>query len=215
MPRGNPAAPAVTGPIIRLTVQVTSSGQTYEVILDYMGATSIPVTLATQIAFLSNWRSQCEAAWQAVLPASVSITGYLVAEVAAGLTPSYSPGAVSKVGAIVGQPLPGTVAAVLSKTSSLKGQHGRGRSYLMCVSPSFTTPATDPNLLNATGIAAYQNLATQLLVAVAASGVNFSLCISTRPIAPITAVTQAIPVAAMFPQTVMGNVRRRREGRGI
>lgn len=215
MPRGNPAAPAVTGPIIRLTTQVTSSGQIYEVILDYMGATSIPVTLATQIAFLANWRSQVEAAWQAVLPASVSITGYIVAEVAAGLTPSYSPGGISKVGAVVGQALPGTVAAVLSKSSSLKGQHGRGRSYLMCVPPSFTTPATDPNLLNATGLAAYANLATQMLIAVAASGVNFSMCISTRPIAPITAVTQAVPVSGMTPQAILGNVRRRREGRGI
>lgn len=215
MPRFNPAAPVVTGPVIRLSIQVTLQAQVYECILDYMATAPLAVSPATLGGFLAAWRVANEANWQGVMSSQATISTYIAAEVANGNTPSFVVTGVGKIGQVLLPPLPGTVAVVVSKTSTLKGQHGRGRFYGMAIPTSFTSPATEPNTLNAAGLAAYLTLTNGLNVAVIGGGGTWNLAISTRPIAPLTLVLNAIPVLSLVTQSILGNVRRRREGRGI
>lgn len=215
MPRNNPAAPVATGPIARLSVQVVLQNQIYECVLDYMSVAPTPVNLSVLGGFLAAWRVANEANWQGILSAQAVIQTYIVAEVQVGTTPSFVMTGVNKTGSILQPPLPGTVAAVATKLSSLKGQHGRGRSYFMAIPTTFTSPATEPNTLNAAGLAAYATLTSSLVLPVTGGGATWNLSVSTRPIAPITVVTNAIPVTTFTTQTILGNVRRRREGRGI
>lgn len=215
MPRNNPAAPVATGPIARLSVQVVLQSQIYECILDYMSVAPTPVNLSVLGGFLAAWRIANEANWQGILSAQAVIQTYIVAEVQVGMTPSLVVTGVNKTGSILQPPLPGTVAAVATKLSSLKGQHGRGRAYFMAIPTTFTSPATEPNTLNAAGLAAYLTLTSSLVLPVTGGGATWNLSVSTRPIAPITVVTNAIPVTTFTTQTILGNVRRRREGRGI
>lgn len=215
MPRNNPAAPGNTGPIARLSVQVVLQSQVYECVLDYMSVAPTPVNLSVLAGFLAAWRVANEANWQGILSSQAVIQVYTVQEVAIGTTPSLIVTGVNKTGGVLVPPLPGTVAAVATKLSSLKGQHGRGRNYFMAVPNSFTSPAVEPNTLNAAGLAAYAALTTSLLLPVTGGGATWNLSVSTRPIAPITLVTNAIPVVTFTTQPILANVRRRREGRGI
>lgn len=215
MARFNPFPAPVTGPVIHLTVETTDPiGQRFQVGLDYMAIAPLAVTQAVMIAFLAAWRFAYEATWKATLAADTSITRYICAETSAGVTPS-----VVTLANVVGTggtvSLPGFVASVVTKYSTLKGQRGRGRMYMGGVPTAFTTPATDPNLINAAGIAAYLALTAPLLVGVVAGGTTWNLSITTRPVPPAVLVATGVPVNILQLQQPLGTVRRRREGRGI
>jgi len=212
MPRNNPFPQIPTGAIFRLTFTVKDNAQLYESVVDYMANGPGGVSLATQIAFLTQWRANCEAALQAVLSAEAAIVQYSVAEVFLGLLPTFV-ATVNVAGTVAGTALPGTVAALISKTSNLKGQHGRGRQYLMSVPLSFQSVADANNLTNA-AVAIYVTLATAELAAIPVGGLTFAMAICTRPVAPNTIVPFAEPVNGMTVRQLLATVRRRREGRG-
>jgi len=217
MPRQNPDAPAVPvgTPLFRVVTTVTANQQLYEVVLDYLASAPIAANLAAQTAFLTAWRTNVQVPWLATLPSTVSITQFQVQEVAAGVIPTYQVAGLALAGTVVQPPLNGMLAAVLTKFTALKGQHGRGRAYVGPLPATFITPATDPNLLNAAGIAAFTTLGAAIQQAVVAAGVNWNLVVSTRPVAPIFTVQRVAGVSSMVPVATVGTVRRRKEGRGI
>lgn len=215
MARFNPALPLITGPVIRHTVETTNlNGQHFQVVLDYMGQSPIGLDQATLIQFRINWRAACEAAFKDTLPASCPITKYIDADVSTGMSPT-TPLDVNVPGNVITDPLTGTVAFILTKYTPRKGQHGRGRNYFGSVPDTFITPATDPNVINPAGAAIIAPLRTALLVPIAAGGINFNLCVTTRPEPPATLITRAAIVVILNLQPVLGTVRRRRTGRGM
>jgi len=213
--RNNPAPPVVSGPILRLTVETTDPiGQRFQNILDYMAAGPVPLSQTIVNAFIAGWQANAEAALKATLASDTTISRYTAADVVIGTTPTVIK-LVSVAGTAAGHSLSGPVAAVITKYTALKGQHGRGRMYAGGVPDSFVTPAVDPNVLNAAALAAYVTLETGLLAPLAAGGVNWALCVSLRPIPPQTLVTNAALVTILQTEQPLGTVRRRREGRGI
>lgn len=213
MPRTNPPVPIVTGPVIRNTVGVLFLGQQFVVVCDYMGATPIGVNTGTLTQFLTNWIIACETQWKGTLSPDASINKYLVSEVAVGTTPTLVAPQVGKIGTVAGTSENSILAAVATKYTAVKGQHGRGRFYFGPIPISFTSPA-EPDILNAGAITAYNALNTALLLPIVAGGINFNLVVSTRPIAPLTLIGRAGTVASIVQTVLLGTVRRRREGRG-
>jgi len=215
MARNNPNVPLCTGPVIRLTVEMTNPvGQRFQIILDYMAATPIGVTQTVMTAFLTGWQTNCQTALRAVLGADVTITRYMTAEIETGTCPTVVTN-VSFAGTEASDSLPGTVAAVTTKYSAWKGQHGRGRIYYGGVPITFTDPTVDPNRLLGAAVTAYAAVNTALLLAVVAGGVNWNLSITTRPAPPAVLVARGTNVTILTVQQPLGTVRRRREGRGI
>ena len=212
--RVNPALPAVTGPVLRLTVTITNEAQLYENILDYMAAAPIGVTLAVQTTFLTNWIAANQASYAGTLGVDSSITRYTVAEVKDGVAPTLVSNTGGVIGTVAGDSYPGTVAAVITKYSAFKGQHGRGRIYRGPVPLSFLTPGTDSNHLNAAAIAAYLTSNNALLGVIVSAGVNWNLSITTRPLPPMVLVSKGTMVTGLTTTTNTGTVRRRRYGRG-
>jgi hypothetical protein len=206
----------ITGPVFRLTVNLKApNGQIYQNIHDYMGGTFAGVNTAVVQAFLTAWIANCQVKYALCFGTDVSITGYTVAVVNVSDVPTL----VQLTGGVPGTEaslsIAGTVAAVMTKYSSIKGQHGRGRVYFGPVPATFVTPATDPNAINAHGFSQYNTLGNALLLPVAAGLMTFSWAITTRPALPVTVVSLGVPVTSQLATSTMGNVRRRREGRGI
>jgi hypothetical protein len=215
MPRFNPPAPGVSGAVIRTSVQVLSQGQTAEIVLDYMATAAGPVSIATVLAFLAGFKANCETAIRGVLSISTTvISRYLGAEVSQGLVPSQVLAPTAPMGTVAGGQLPGPDAVVVTKSSTLKGQHGKGRYYGPFVPLSFQD-ATDPNTISAAGAAAYGALNIALLLPVVAGAFTFAMAVTTRPVAPLTLVSKGIPVSTLVTEGTLGTIRRRREGRGI
>jgi hypothetical protein len=165
--------------------------------------------------FLANWRTQCEVHLAAVFAPDTSITRYFVADLSVGTTPTLVTGTGGVPGTAGTNSLPGTVAAISTKYTSVKGQHGRGRIYFGPIPDTFTTPATDPNKINGAGTAAYNLLHGDLLTNINAGGQLFALALTTRPNPPQVLVSLGTNVTGIMVQLITGNVRRRREGRGI
>lgn len=214
MPRNNPLPPPVTGAVVRVTVQLSSFAQVYEWTFDYMASTNVIVSAANVLGLLQAFRTDCEIAITTALSAHVAIGNYIGAEMAQGSVPTQVLPPVNGTGTGSGIDLPGTVAVVVTKVSSLKGQHGRGRYYFGPVQEAYGSNA-DPNQLGINGVASVNGINSKLLLPKVVGQLQFSMCISTRPIAPTLLVKNAVPVTALNTNLIFGNVRRRREGRGI
>jgi hypothetical protein len=217
MPRFNPHQPAVPAntPVIRVTPQLSFDSQLYEVSLDYLCAAAIAVNQAALQAFLTAWRAACEVALLGTQSTDTSLVRYYTAEVAIGVAPTLVTPVAATAGTVASHPLPGPDAAIITKYTNVKGQHGRGRMYMPSVPLSFTTPGTNPNVINATGIAAYGAWISAIVPAVVAVGANWTLSVSERPLSPSTLVSYCGNSSNLTLQAILGTVRRRREGRGI
>jgi hypothetical protein len=210
----SPPAPVITGPVLRATMFGRCNGQICENTHDYMARTMPLVTSTSMAAFAAGWTTTIEAAYQTVVPASDYLLLTTVACISLNTLVTITT-AVNLAGLVAGNSLPIEMAAVVSRYSALKGKHGRGRFFAFGVPILFTTPASDPNLLNGAGIANYQGLGTSLLGPFVLGGVTWDPVISTRPVTPLVVVSRAAVVTSYFPQPLLGTVRRRREGRGI
>lgn len=217
MARFNPSAQVVTSAVVRLVMEVDTNSTKQQVVLDYnwsvAGTTPTPADLA---AFVTAWETAHQTLFLACLSPLTELSQVSAAEIHYGITPTlvlpYAPATVGTAGATN---LPLSMAAVLQKKSALKGQHGRGRVSMPAVPNTFTTPAVDANVLNATGIAAYLALATQLVLPVVAGGNNWTMGISTRPTPPVVLVDRFVACNAMTVNVVLGSLDRRKPGRGI
>jgi hypothetical protein len=193
---------------------VVNNANISEFTLDYMASAPIGVTQSVLAAFATGWESSNITPLSNVLSNASTIQSVTYSETAQGTCPSYNR-TNGTIGAVGFPPLPGTTSAIISKYTALKGQHGRGRNYMPYVPSTFTTPGTDPNLLNGSGVAAYVSLMNAFLVPVTAGGTTWRLSVTTRPAPPNTLTIQAAVVTYTITTTILGTTRRRREGRGI
>jgi hypothetical protein len=214
MPRNNAQAPLIAGDIVRLVISYSRVGQIYQTMLDYQ-ADALGVVGAVELnSFITAWRGISEAKLQAVLPPTVALQSYVASLISGNVPPSQTQIPIATLGLAGVSDLPGEVAANAIKRSGLKGQHGRGRIQWPCIPNTFTTPVTDPNIINAAGLAAYATLHLSLTPVLAAAPRFYQLCISTRPVTPLAIVQRAVVVTGVVSVAVLGTQRRRKEGRG-
>lgn len=117
-------------------------------------------------------------------------------------------------GQVAGNHLPSQMAAIISKYTSTKGQHGRGRFYLPGVPIQFTTPATDCDRINAAGVTAMGAINTALLGGAITDSANVALPAVTQRVAAGAAVTHGQVIAQLQSRLLLGVIRRRRVGVG-
>ena len=216
MPRFNPPAPAATRPIVRLTVDTVTQGQHCQTTCDWQSDAVAPLTFAEIDGFVTAWDVAFLALFQAVVSPLTAFFSRIAADIFTGVTPTVvhldAPGVLGTAGAAN---LPLEMAATVTKVTGLKGQHGRGRLSMPAVPTSFTTPATDPNQLNAAALAAYNPLFAAWLGGVSSFGINYVPTLSTRPVPPSPLVSFAAPILSFDVRPVLGTARTRKEGRGI
>lgn len=214
MPRVNVLPPPITGDVYRLTIWSRSQGQVCMNVIDYMGGSFAAGPSLPMGALLLQLVTAIEPKYVACLPVATSVFQYTLACLSSG-APVTLVQTSSAIGTVVGNQLPLEMAAIQKKRSALRGQHGLGRFYMPAVPISFTTPATDPNLVNAAGQTAYNQLNDTLKLTQAVAGIFYDCCITKRPTPPANLVTLAQPISRIDSIALLGTVRRRREGRGI
>jgi hypothetical protein len=181
---------------------------------DYLPDANVGVSIPVLAAFASAWLTNMQISLLGVMSEDATLADLVVSEVALGTTPSVV-SVVNLPATVAVHGYPTTVAACVSKHTALKGQHGRGRCYVPAVPLTFVTPATEPDTINNTGSVAYGLFASSLLTTVPAGGTSWRLAVATRPVPPVTLVTNAERVIALTLDLLLATVRRRREGRGI
>lgn len=214
MARVNALPPPITGDCYRLTIFSRAQAQVCMNTFDVMGDAFAASPALNMAAILASWVLAVETPYRAVLTAQSRVFRYNI-QCISSLAPASIDSLVNLAGTTAGDPLPIEMAAILKKTGALKGQHGRGRVYLPAIPVSFCTAATDPNLLNNTGTIAYTALGVAIQAAVVVGGINYIPVVTPRPIPPATVVTLAAEIDIHLPVSLLGTVRRRREGRGI
>jgi len=215
MARFNPLAPAVTGPVVRVVVQTKTLGQLYENTFDYMATAPVAVNTATLVAFLTAWEAACKNPYRNCLSPQSTYQGTFASELTVGQTPTQQTVDGISVGTAGATSFPGTVACVMTKRTSLKGQRGRGRFFMPSLPNTFIVVGTAPNVPSAAAQAAYATLNTALLGVIAAGGGVWALAVTGRPVPPATLTSTGIPVSSIQVQLILGTIRRRREGVGI
>jgi hypothetical protein len=107
--------------------------------------------------------------------------------------------------------LPSSCAAVVSKYTAFKGQHGRGRNYFPAVPTNFVVPANGTNILTPGAVAFYQGVVNALEAnTIVDAATTMQPCIFTRPQPAGFPVTNAATVQFMIVRTSLGVVRKRR-----
>ena len=214
--RTNWPAPAITGVVGRITVVTSTAAQTCFTSFDYMSS-SMTTTTAEMAVVVANFLLGTKAHYLACLTPDTTLIATTMQAVSSLV---YQTAIVTEapgvVGTVMTHSLPLEMGATLTKYSAIKGQHGRGRVTMPAVPITFTTPATDPNRLNATGLAAYLAVVLDVQTSWAGTGGNFwAPVISTRPKPPASVVAEAALVTQYVQPLVLGTARRRKEGRGI
>lgn len=219
--RTNPSAPLVTGTVFRISVSYLTNDNTQVNTFDYMGATPTATPVADQAALSASFQTNVVPQLRLVTSSQTTIVQLTIADISVGRTVTdIVP--IGLAGTAAGTPLPLEMQANIRKLSLLKGQHGYGRVQMPAVPSSFVTPATDPNRINAAGVAAYVLLGNEMLVSPVSGAVIYNPCISTRvkqplpPLPPISPlITRAQVYILCFPEPLLGTQRRRRPGRGV
>jgi hypothetical protein len=215
MARFNPPATPLNGTTLRHVVQVTVQGQVTQVTFDYIASYVGPPSPSQISGFVAAWTTTYETLFLACLPPTANLSAFITSELFFAATPTkvtIPPGPRPGTAGVNNLPL--EMAAVINKASSLRGQHGRSRTSMPAVPDTFTTPATDPNRINATGVGAYNALWNQLLVPLADGGNTYGLAILTRPLPPNTLYKNGVAVSSYNVNLTLGTARRRKPGRG-
>jgi hypothetical protein len=213
--RTNAPLPVLATVAYRVTVFYQLDNQVCLWNMDYIMASSVQ-TASSEQNLANNFITACTTAIRGCLAADGLFSQV---KVQCLTNPARIPSIVAIIagnqpGSVAGTHLPSEVAAIISKQTSTKGQHGRGRLYLPGVPNSFVTPGTDANRLNATGVAASAALATALNSATIQDGaVNASPAVTTRVLKGLP-TTQGQTLTTFTSRFLLGTVRRRRIGRG-
>jgi len=215
--RVNAPLPALAAqPAVQITLFSVTSAQVCENTFQYITAgPAIPATSDLNQLAQDFW-SLISAQAVLVTTGQTTFTQVTAALISSNNVPTglYTlPGAT--VGAVAGSSLPLEMGAIMAKQTNVRGQHGRGRITLPAVPISFTTPATDPNIINAAGLTAYLNLANKFNAVLISGGVTWNAAVVTRPIPPAAVATNGTPILRVVTRALLGTARRRREGRGI
>lgn len=213
----SPAAPAFFGSVCRVGV-VSLNGATYsQFSLIYNEPTVGSITPADMTELATAFNAKCKTHILACIPPTAALSWLYISEIKYGTCPSaqfnFAGGDVGTAGATS---LAQEVAVIFTKYSSLKGKHGRGRIFMPSIPNTFVTPATDPDVVNGTGVTAYETLKGDFeSILTAASGKVWTPYIVTTPPPPDVLVSLGVPMIRMVVRTILSTVRRRRKGRGI
>lgn len=211
--RNNPPAPPITGDLCRVTVAFTGPSGIYLIRLDYMANALSVVTTSVLLALAAAVRTQVDTSLRGVVSNQLTVTNYTAACLSLS-SPASQASASNLAGTVAAAPLPSEMGAVVRKLSLLKGQHGRGRITTPGVPVTFTTPATNPDSLNATGTGAFTTFQNAVAANVTASGILFTPVISTTPLVPGALYTNAVVINLWSLDVTLGTARRRKPGRG-
>jgi hypothetical protein len=212
--RTNAIPPPITGDVYRMSIYTTSQSQVCINTFDYMGSAFGATPATNMVALLNAWALNIQGPYLQCLATLARANYYLCQCVSSNTAPTIQK-TISASGSVAAAPLPLEMAAILKKLSGLKGQHGRGRVFMPAVPTTFTTPTTDPNVLNTVGSLAYNALAITLLTAQAVGGTTYLPVVSKRPVGPLNVVTNAAVLLDMQPVSLLATQRRRKVGRGI
>jgi hypothetical protein len=120
----------------------------------------------------------------------------------------------NQAGTVAGTHVPSEVAAIISKLSGVKGQHGRGRLYLPGIPSSFLAPGTDANRWTAAAMSAFAALSTAIFSNTIADGTNNAIAGLTTRVLRGLPVTNGATLTSQVQRALAGVIRRRRIGRG-
>lgn len=214
MSRNNPQTNLVLTNVVRITLVSSVQGQLLNMSWDFVSRNLITLTPAVMTSLIGAFdNATTHAALRAALSNTQTLQLYSIQDLNPGTTPTTD-SAIGLLGNVAQPTLPIFTSAVLTKTSTFKGQHGRGRTYFGAIPITFTTPGTEPDLLNATGLAAYAAVNAAILAPLTAGGTTWDWSITERPIAPAFLVTRYAVVAVTGVDNYVGTTRRRKEGRG-
>jgi len=203
--------PVGTGTVVEYVFTTEAEGQYCINGLTYYTATN---TLLT-----SNLTAALTSIGNLVRPAilaCMSLDGSLISEKLLVVSNNTTQGvtSVAAAGAAGSRPTlhePLTVAAIINKHSTLKGQHGRGRMAVACISSSDCTNSYIT-------VAAEKTALTSLCTAMYATGTDgtntYYPCIATRATISPRLVTNYTLMTPPTPNFLLGTVRRRKIGRG-
>lgn len=212
--RNNPALPVITTPLYEVSAIGAGEAGIFICNFAYLmlagGQTS-----ASESNIATSWANNAAAAFRACLSNLYTLTSVKVTCVSNNTRMPFTNTANANlgVGTVGFFPLPSTNAGIISKQTTVKGQHGRGRNYIPGIPTSFVTPAVAPDQLNAGALTAYTSLCVAVGLQVADGGTNGALCVYTR-VKNGANVTNAAAVQTIFARPLIGTVRRRRAGRG-
>jgi hypothetical protein len=213
--RTNATLPGLATPAYRVTVFYLVDQQICLWNQDY-----IMTTAAQQATSEANIANSFYAAVVASLRACLSSDCFFTAVKATCLSsPQRMPStfnvlAANQPGTVVGTHVPSEVAAIISKQSFTKGQHGRGRLYLPGIPSSFLAPGTDANRWTAAAITAFAALSTAMFSNTIADGTNVAIAGLTTRVLRGLPTTQGQTLQSQIQRALAGVIRRRRIGRG-
>ncbi len=212
----SPLPSPASGNVVRMTVETLTNGQRCQNTFDYGDAIGTPISASALFTLIGDFQTQVQTQYLAVLSPLTTLVSVTASELKFGVTPSQvsiiTPGTVGTAGATN---LPLETGATMSRYSSIKGKHGRGRVTIPAVPNTFTTPATDANIINATGITAYNALSARLLGTIVSGGNSWVPVLSVRPTPPSVLVSNTSGINSYVLRTTLGSARRRKPGRGI
>lgn len=210
-----PLNPPIAGSTLaRIVVECLCDHQRCMYSIDYLSNTVVVGKFVEVSNFEAQWEANLLAKLRACLAADCTLTSISAIAISDNsVQPVVSPQGLA--GTVAGNHLPIEMAITIAKQSSIRGRSGRGWLQLPGIPISFTTPATDPNILNATGLAATNTLCVELLHAVVSGAYTWTPVVSSRPPKGFPNYTRAAPLNGIVPRLLLGTVRRRKEGRGI
>jgi hypothetical protein len=213
--RNNALLPLITGVAYRVQPFYIVDQQICLWTVDYLVPTSTATTV-TEANIAASWSSTMQAALRGMLAIDCFYTQVKVSCLTnPALLPIYLAIATANQPGTGGNThMPSEIAAIISKATATKGQHGRGRLYLPGIPVAYVTPTTDANRLNATGVAAQAALTTALSAVGVTDGTNTATPAVTQSVAAGAATTRGQVLSNFTNRTLLGVVRRRRIGRG-
>jgi len=214
MARTNAIPPAITGDVYRMSIYSTSQSQVCINSWDYMGNTFASNPSTNMVNLLNAWALTIQTPYANCVATLCRLNYFLCQCISSNTAPTVQK-TIGASGGVAQPPLPLEMAAILKKLTGLKGQHGRGRIFVPAVPTSFTTPATDPNVINSVGNLAYTALAIAFLTAQTAGGNTYVPVVSKRPVGPVNVVTNAAVCIDGVINPLLATQRRRKIGRGI
>lgn len=213
--RVNPPLPAITGAVYNVIAEGSGEAGLWLMNFGYMAA-SFAQTATSEFNLSQSWGNNFAVLLRAVLSQVYSLTAIKVVCVS---LPTRQPflnttNANLGNGTVAVPPLPSVNAAVMSKATGVRGQHGRGRNYFPAVPTNFVVPATDPDRLTVAAVANYMAFVNALNTTAIVDGATQVLpAIFTRTLHGLPVATAAL-VLTMRMSSILGSVRRRRLGRG-
>jgi hypothetical protein len=213
--RANAVLPVLTTPAYMVTAFGTMEAGIWLCNFGYI-ASAPGQTLNSESNIATSWLNTNAVALRGCMSSIWSLTGCKVTCVT---TPSRIPftnttNANLGVGTVISPPFPSTVAGIISKATATKGQHGRGRNYIGGVPTAYVSSNVNPDVLNIGGVTAYNTFIATVDGAGTVDGATLLTLAILQRVPKGAAVTNGQTVQTVTLRTLLGNVRRRRFGRG-